>query len=169
LTGANSPEPPRAGGALGHLRKLARYATVSVVSTTVSLSILGTLVATSLVTPGWANVIATAAGTVPSFELNRRWVWRRTGRRSLAAEVVPFCALSFLGLALSTVAVSFAAGRAASLGTAARTLVAQGANVGTFATLWAVQYLILDRVLFAGRVPLQVTTRRDPAVGARAA
>ena len=105
---------------MGHLRKLARYATVSVVSTTVSLSILGTLVATSLVTVGWANVIATAAGTVPSFELNRRWVWRRTGRRSLAAEVVPFCALSFLGLALSTLAVSFGAARAASLGTAAR-------------------------------------------------
>jgi len=153
---------------VGHLRKSARYATVSVVSTTVSLSILGTLIATSLVTAGWANVIATAAGTVPSFELNRRWVWRRTGRRSFAAEVVPFCALSFLGLALSTFAVSFGAARAASLGTAARTLVAQAANVGTFATLWAAQYLILDRVLFAGRVSLGVT-RRDPAVGARAA
>ena len=168
MNGASPVEWRSAGGAAGRLRKLARYATVSVVSTTVSLSILGTLVATSLVTPGWANVIATAAGTVPSFELNRRWVWRRTGRRSLAAEVVPFCALSFLGLAVSTVAVSFAAGRAASLGTAARTLVAQGANVCTFATLWVVQYLILDRVLFAGRVSLRVT-RRDPAVGARAA
>jgi putative flippase GtrA len=169
LSGASSPERRSAGAAASHLRQLVRYATVSVVSTTVSLSILGTLVATSLVTAGWANVIATAAGTVPSFELNRRWVWRRTGRRSLAAEVVPFCALSFLGLALSTLAVSFAAGRAASLGTAARTLVAQGANVATFAALWVVQYLILDRVLFAGRVPLRVTTRSDPAVGARAA
>jgi putative flippase GtrA len=136
------------------LRRLARYATVSAVSTSVSLTILGTLVATSAVTAGWANVIATAAGTVPSFELNRRWVWGRTGHRSVLAEVLPFCALSFLGLALSTLAVSAAAGWAVSsgFGTAARTLVAQGANVGTFGVLWVVQYVMLDRVLWAHRV-----------------
>ena len=152
------------------LRKLARYATVSAISTTVSLTILGALVATSLVTAGWANVIATAVGTVPSFELNRRWVWRRRGRRSVAAEVVPFCALSFVGLALSTLAVSVAAGWAASsgLGTAARTLVAQGANVATFATLWVAQYVILDRVLFA-RSSSPVTEIRERPVDARAA
>jgi len=153
------------------VRKLARYATVSVISTSVSLTILGALVATSAVTAGWANVIATAVGTVPSFELNRRWVWGRTGRRSAVAEVVPFCALSFLGLGLSTLAVSVAAGWAASagLGTAARTLVAQGANVGTFGTLWVVQYLLLDRVLFARRAVGPVTALPDRGVRATAA
>ena len=153
------------------VRKLARYATVSVISTSVSLTILGALVATSAVTAGWANVIATAVGTFPSFELNRRWVWGRTGRRSAVAEVVPFCALSFLGLGLSTLAVSVAAGWAASagLGTAARTLVAQGANVGTFGTLWVVQYLLLDRVLFARRAVAPVTALPDRGVRATAA
>jgi len=152
------------------IRKLARYATVSVISTSVSLNLLGVLVATSAVTAGWANVIATAVGTVPSFELNRRWVWRRTGRRGLLAEVAPFCALSFLGLGLSTLAVSTAAGwaTAARLGTAARTLVAQGANVGTFGTLWVVQFVLLDRVLFArGKAP--VAALADRSVHATAA
>ena len=36
------------------------------------------LVGTDAVTAGWANVIATGVGTVPSFELNRRWVWGRS-------------------------------------------------------------------------------------------
>jgi putative flippase GtrA len=137
------------------VRKLIRYAVVSGISTTVSLTILGTLVATSATTAGWANVIATAAGTVPSFELNRRWVWRRRGPRSVVREAVPFCVLSFSGLALSTVVVSLAAGwaTAAGLGAAARTAAAEMANVATFGTLWVLQYLILDRVLFAPRQP----------------
>jgi putative flippase GtrA len=143
------------------VRKLIRYAAVSAISTTVSLTILGTLVATGTTTAGWANVIATAAGTVPSFELNRRWVWNRRGRRSVMREAVPFCVLSFTGLGLSTVAVSLAAGwaAAAGLGAAARTTAAELANVATFGALWVLQYLILDRVLFAP--PREVSAALD--------
>jgi putative flippase GtrA len=137
-----------------------RYAAVSVVSTSVSLTILAVLVATATTTAGWANLIATSLGTIPSFELNRRWVWERTGPRSLWAEIGPFCALSFSGLALSTLAVSVAAGWAASAGpgTAARTMVADAANVGTFGTLWVVQFVLLDRLLFGRRRPASLTT-----------
>jgi putative flippase GtrA len=135
------------------LRKLVRYAAASAIATSVSLSLLGVLVATRTATPGWANVVATAAGTVPSFELNRRWVWRKSGRRSVWAEIGPFCALSFLGLALSTLAVSAASRWAAGSGhgIGARTVVAEGANVATFGALWVAQYLMLDRVLFRVR------------------
>ena len=135
------------------VRKLIRYAAVSAISTTVSLVILGVLVANGSITAGWANVIATAVGTIPSFELNRRWVWHKTGQRSMLAEVGPFCALSFAGLGLSTLAVSVAAGWAAhaGLGTTARTVAAEAANVGTFGSLWLVQFVLLDRLLFRSR------------------
>jgi putative flippase GtrA len=56
-----------------------RYATVSAIATTVSLTILGLLVATGAMSAGWANIIATAVGTIGSFELNRRWVWGKRG------------------------------------------------------------------------------------------
>jgi putative flippase GtrA len=147
------------------VRRLARYALVSVISTTVSLTILGSLVATSAVSAGWANVIATGVGTIPSFELNRRWVWRYSQRRALLAQVLPFCALSFLGLGLSTLAVSAATGWATTMGAGAtgRALVAQAANVGTFGALWVAQFVLLDRVLFARPMPTGVdaSTRRD--------
>ncbi len=69
------------------LRRLSRYAAVSAISTSVTLSLLGVLVYTNALSPGWANVVATAAGTVPSFELNRRWVWAKKTKRSLMKEV----------------------------------------------------------------------------------
>ncbi|MEY2569579.1 MAG: hypothetical protein QOE35_4108 [Actinomycetota bacterium] len=133
--------------------KLVRCAGVSIVSTSVSLTILGVLVATRTMAAGWANVVATTVGTVPSFELNRRWVWARTGRPSLWAEIAPFCALSFAGLALSSVAVGAAASwaAAAQLGTTGRTVFVELANVGTFGCLWVVQFALLDRVLFRPR------------------
>ena len=61
------------------------------------MTVLGVLVTATAMPAGLANVIATAVGTVPSFELNRRWVWRKTGKRSLRGEVGPFWVLSFRG------------------------------------------------------------------------
>jgi len=156
------------------LAKLMRYAAVSAVSTTVSLTLLGLLVATNTTGAGWANVIATGVGPIPSFELNRRWVWGKTGRRSLLAEVGPFCALSFTGLGISTLAVSAAASWAtrAGLGTTARTLSAEAANIATFGTLWVAQYLILDRILFRSHAPMTSGPPRithEPMDHARAA
>ncbi len=149
------------------LRKLVRYAAVSAIATSVSLTILGTLVATGVTTAGWANIIATTVGTVPSFELNRRWVWGKGGRRSVGAEIGPFCVLSFSSLALSTLAVSTATrwATATGLGVGGRTLVAEVANVATFGSLWVAQYLILDRVLFrpgSGRAVDGGPTNRQP-------
>lgn len=130
--------------------KFWRYATVSLISTSVTLSLLGLLVYTSALSPGWANVVATGVGTVPSFELNRRWVWAKNTKRSLLKEVVPFCVLSFGGLGLSTLAVRLAAAwsAGAGLGPGVVALASQAANLLTFGSLWLVQYLLLDRVLF---------------------
>jgi putative flippase GtrA len=130
--------------------RLLRYAAVSAIATSLSLTILGVLVASGTTSAGWANMIATGVGTVPSFELNRRWVWGKSGRRSVRAEIGPFCALSFSGLALSTLTVSVASrwATASGLSVGGRTLVAEAANVATFGTLWLAQYALLDRVLF---------------------
>jgi putative flippase GtrA len=127
-----------------------RYGTVSIVATTTSLTVLGVLVSATTLPAGVANVLATAVGTVPSFELNRRWVWGRTGKRSLGAEVAPFWILSFAGLALSTVTVSLAAAWAAGTGVSGvvRTLLIEVANVAAFGALWIAQFVILDRYLF---------------------
>ena len=147
------------------LRQLVRYGAVSIVATTTSLVVLGVLVSTRALTPGWANVVATAVGTVPSFELNRRWVWRRHGKASTTREVVPFAAMSAAGLALSTLSV-VAVGRWAdhsALTGATRTVAIQAANLAAFGALWLLQFVVLDRLLFADRAPVR-QDRRVPVV-----
>ena len=135
---------------MNRLRQWLRYGTVSIVATVTSMTVLGVLVTATAMPAGLANVIATAVGTVPSFELNRRWVWRKTGKRSLRGEVGPFWVLSFAGLALSTLTVSVAAAWAAHAGVsgATRTVVIEVANVAVFGSLWIAQFLVLDRILF---------------------
>jgi putative flippase GtrA len=147
-----------------------RYGTVSLVATATSLTVLGVLVSATAVPAGVANVIATAVGAVPSFELNRRWVWRRTGPRSVRAEVVPFWLLSLAGLALSTLTVSLTATWATSTGLdgTARTVAIEVANLAAWGSLWIAQFLILDRFLFrpaSAPVPLAPITahRTDEA------
>jgi putative flippase GtrA len=126
-----------------------RYAGVSLISTLTSLSVLGLLVGVCGVAAVPANLAATAAGTGPSFELNRRWVWSRVGRRSVGREVVPFCALSFAGLLLSTVTVRAASVLSAHAGRLMHTGAVELANVGAYGSLWILQFVLLDRVLFA--------------------
>lgn len=147
------------------LAQLVRYGAVSIVATLTSLVVLGVLVTTRTMSPGWANVVATAVGTVPSFELNRRWVWHRHGAASTKREVIPFAALSAAGLVLSTLAVSLADRWTddAGLTGASRTLAIQGASVVAFGTLWLLQFVVLDRVLFADRARVR-QDRRVPIV-----
>lgn len=84
------------------VRTLAKYSTVSVIALGVSELTLVGLFGLA----GWsattANIVACVTGGVPSYVLNRRWVWQRTGRSHLRNEVLPFWVLAFVGLAVTT-------------------------------------------------------------------
>lgn len=130
--------------------KWIRYGTVSVIATSLSMITLAILVSTGATTAGWANVIATCVAIGPSFELNRRWVWGHDGPRSWHKQVLPFAVLTFTGLGLSTLAVHVTNGWAlhAGLGTGARTLAVEAANLAAFGSVWLLQFFVLDRILF---------------------
>ncbi len=136
----------------GRRQLLARYCSVSVIATATSQTVLFVLLASSWTSAGRANVVATAVGTVPSFVLNRRWVWGRKDRTH-SREVVAFVALSAAGLVLSTLAVSAVAAQADTFAVSAgvRLVLCQMANLAAFGSLWVLQFLVLDRVLFGRR------------------
>ncbi len=144
----------------GRFAQLLRYSTVSGISTVTSLTVLGVLVGLCGVDAVLANVVATAVGTVPSFELNRRWVWFDQSQRSVLRQVTPFCTLSFAGLVLSTLTVRAVSARTIDLSRGWHTLAVEAANAAAYGALWVVQFVLLDRVLFRHRgpgVPPQVT------------
>ena len=130
--------------------QLMRYAATSVVATMTSMLTLAALIGSGAMRPVAANVIATLAGTFPSFELNRRWVWNPSGRPSLRRQVLPFVSLTFAGLALSTVLVAGIARVAdrADLGHGEMAVLAVMANLVGFGIVWVIQFVVLDRLLF---------------------
>ena len=94
------------------------------------------------------SVIATAVGAVPSFEVNRRWVWSNRARRSLLRQIVPFCSLTVIGLVVSTAAVGLVAAHTARWNRIGHTVAIEAANVAAYGSLWVVQFILLDRFLF---------------------
>ena len=147
-------------------RKMFRYTMVSVIAVAVSQVTLLSLQLGLSMSEGWANLIATAVGTVPSYELNRKWAWGKTGKGHLWKEVVPFWALSFLGLAFSEYAVilagHFADGRHFSHLT--KSLTVNLAALLAFGVLWVAKFIIFNKWLFAHH-PEQQTEALDGRTG----
>lgn len=129
-------------------RRLIRYGSVSAISTATSLTLLGVLVGLLSFPAIWANVIATTIATVPSFELNRRWVWDQRGQRSLLRQATPYFLLSLTGLVISTFAVHLASDATSAASRLLHTAAVEMANVAAYGTLWIIQFILCDRVLF---------------------
>lgn len=140
------------------LAKYVRYVATSAVANATTITVLAILVGLVNFDAGWSNVIATGVATIPSFELNRRWVWRQQGRRSLAKEVVPFWIWAFLELGISSVTVHLVGDYASAHAWARsiRTFSVEVTSIGTTGTLWLIQFVLFDRVLFRQR-------KADPA------
>ena len=79
---------------------------------------------------------------VPAYFLSKRWVWQLDGKVEFATEVLPFWIIGLIGLALSTVTVSYADHRWDS------TIAVMAANLVAFGIVWVGKYFVLDLVLF---------------------
>jgi putative flippase GtrA len=132
--------------------RLVRCAAGSVVSAVVSeltfLACYGPLAAG----PRLSSVLAFVAGAVPNYVLNRRWVWRRTGRARLGREVLPYVLVSISTGLLAIVATSVADAqlRARVLDPGARTLAVGAAYLLTYGVMFVVKFALFDRFVFAG-------------------
>ncbi len=132
-------------------KKLIRYSMVSVVSTVVSqlslFVIYGFILQHSAI---WSNGLANAIATVPSYYLNRKWVWGKSGKSHVMKEIVPFWALSFAGLVLSTVAVAAAQTwvkhHLTSHHHLLATIIVMAANLLSYGILWVAKFMIFNRL-----------------------
>ena len=128
------------------LTKLLRYFAASAVTTTITFVLLGLLLIR--LTPGWAYLAAVGVGTIVSFELNRRWVWKQSSRRR--TDLFSFLGASVAFLVLSTLIVHEVASLVdPSSGSTVRAVIVNATSLALFAVRWVLQYFLLDRVLFA--------------------
>ena len=143
--------PPAQPSRRATVRRLLRYSSVSVVSTVTGLTVLGVLVGVFGWPAVWANIVATAIGTIPSFELNRRWVWAHNGRRSILRQAAPYASVSFAGLVASSVAVHLASDATMNSSRLVHTAAVEIASVAAYGSLCIVQFVLCDRILFRSR------------------
>lgn len=120
-----------------------RYASVSAVVVPLGQILLYLLHSVMGLAPVTANVVAVGLATIPAYQLNRLWVWGRTGRSHLTREIIPFWSMAFAGLLLSTLAVDFVQDRTDAA------LAVNAANLAAFGALWVVKFFACDLFLFA--------------------
>lgn len=132
-------------------RKLVKYTMVSIVSVIIGQALLALAFGIFRWTAAWANVFAVGLSAIPSYYLNRAWAWGKRGRSHFLKEVLPFWAMAFLGLALSTVFVHVAEGRALDYSDSrfVQTVIINGAALAAFGLLWVGKFIILNKIMFA--------------------
>ncbi len=130
-------------------KRLFRYTMVSVVSTIVSFTVLAIVYGVlrlwgEIASTVFANVVA----TVPSYYLNRMWVWGKGGRSHLVKEVIPFWCMSALGIVVSIggAAIARHVGNEYDLSHFEKTLLVLFANVMSFGVFWFLKFLVFNRL-----------------------
>jgi putative flippase GtrA len=128
--------------AKGKGRKPILYSLVSVIAVITGQSVLWTCSGLLGWDPISSNVTSVAIGSVPSYLLNRYWVWGKRGKNHFWKEVAPFWGMAFLGLLLSTFTVAVATDWKDA------TWVASLANLAAFGVIWVGKFFVLHNVLF---------------------
>ncbi len=128
---------------------LIKYSMVSVISTAVSFGVLflvfGVLKLWGEVT---STVFANLVATVPSYWLNRKWVWGKGGRSHLTKEIIPFWSLSAIGIVVSMGGAALAkhVGKVHHLPHAEQTALVLLANLLSFGIFWVLKFLVFNRM-----------------------
>ncbi len=130
-------------------KRLFKYTMVSVISTAVSFGVLALVFGVfrlwgEVASTVFANVVA----TVPSYYLNRRWVWGKGGRSHLFKEVVPFWSMSALGIVVSIGGATLARhiGTVNNFSHFEQTVLVLFANVMSFGVFWILKFLVFNRL-----------------------
>ena len=132
-----------------------RYSMVSVFGVVFTQLELAIFVGLLDLNPTKSNVAAVMICAVPSFMLNKRWVWNVDGKISVSREIVPFWVFTGAGLALSTLLVAIADNMSDS------TLLVMIASVSGFGILWVAKFLFLDQVMFGHSEKEEVLSQED--------
>lgn len=130
-------------------KQLFRYTMVSVISTVVSFVALALIFGVlHLAGPVVSTVIANVIAVVPNYYLNRRWVWGKGGRSHLTKEIVPFWAMSAIGIVVSIGGASLAhhIGVVHHLTHRELTGVVLLANVLSFGVFWVLKFIVFNRL-----------------------
>lgn len=133
-------------------RKKVRYALVSVVAVpvgTVAIALFDVVQRSA----GLAAVLGNSVGAIPSYILNRYWVWNKSDKNRIFGEILPFWVITLVGIAFSFF-VAHETGQFTHhhhITGAFRVALLLIANLAGFGVLWVAKYILFNKVLFVTR------------------
>ena len=130
-------------------KQLIRYSMVSVISTIASFGVLALVYGLHIIKGEIeATVFANVVATIPSYFLNRKWVWGKGGRSHVMKEIVPFWVMSAIGITVSIggAAVARHIGTVNHLTHLQETAVLLLANLISFGLFWVLKYMLYNRL-----------------------
>jgi len=129
------------------LRRWWRYGVTLVLATLVSETTLLLVYGSGLLSASVAAVVASLAGTVPSYAMSRYWIWPEADRRRPLRQAVAYCAIAIASLAVASASTGWAAAHAP-VGHIAYLVVVGTAYLVVYAVLWLVKFLLYPTFLF---------------------
>ncbi len=134
--------------------RITRYAIGSVICLAVSEITLLFLILAGL--QGWAaSLLASAAGIIPGYPLNRAWTFGRRGRSHAWREILPYWLSAIAGGLLAALLVGLAdpwAKRVTSSDLAVA-FIDVTVYVAAYGAMWLLKFAYLDRMLFRPPAP----------------
>jgi putative flippase GtrA len=128
-------------------RRWWRYAVTSVVATAASETTLLLVYGLHLMAASWAAVVASLAGSIPSYAMSRYWIWPEADRRRPGRQAVAYWVVALVSLGLSSLVTGLAAANGPAAG-AARLWVVGLAYIGTYGGLWILKFVVYQTLLF---------------------
>jgi len=130
-------------------RKIIRFTSVSAVSTLVSFTSISVFYGFHIIKGViWATVAGNLVATLPSYYLNRSWTWGKHGRSHFRKEIVPFWAMSGLGIGVSMLGATWARHEVHTHHWAhlANTALVSFTNVVSFGLFWVLKIMVFNRI-----------------------
>jgi putative flippase GtrA len=130
-------------------RKLIRFTLVSASSTIVSFLALSALYGLNIIPSViWSTLVGNLIASVPAYQLNRRWTWGKRGKSQIRREILPFWALTFLGIGVSQLGALWARHevRTHHWSHIVNTGLVVFANLASFAIFWVLKLIVFNRI-----------------------
>jgi putative flippase GtrA len=109
--------------------------------------------------PRVATAAAFLAGALVNFAASRFWAWNRRVRRGLGREVVSYAVLAVTAALAAAVVTSITHALLPDADPDRRAVLVEASYFATYAALFLVKFVVLDRVVFRSRHQVASTTR----------
>lgn len=144
--------------------RMFRYTAGSAICFGVSELVFVLLFAPHLLGARGSSIVASIAGIIPGYFLNRNWTWDRRGRSDFWREVVPYWATAVISTVLAAVVTGAVNDAFINESRATRTVLNATAYMVTYGFIFVAKFVLFERVLFPGASPPDIAADAAPTV-----